>query len=248
MNRIKLLFFAFFVALLGKAQSYREGHLFGATLNIGSGELATALSWSHYHGFGEQKRFKVGYGLRLSNYFGANQEYITAPAKYTSGKESFAALFAENILANFDTLSFKSAQVNALNVGIYLSYTPQILKDKLDIGINIDAIGFSFGSKQEGVFRGEGAFNAKNVGAKVSPFNLLLVSDSDLGSLNSEWYLRYWLNEQWAIKLGYEFLFTEFTTDDKVQPIPNTNELNDRFRKKSSMLMLGVQFAPFRKK
>jgi hypothetical protein len=249
-NMKKILFLAMFILFYvsAQAQSYKEGHLFGATVNIGSGEFATAFSWSHYHGFGEKKRFKLGYGLRMSNYFGSNQDYRTAPAKYTSGKESFAALFSEDIVANFDTVSFKSVQANALNAGIYLSYTPKILKDKLDIGVNIDAIGFSFGGKQQGFFRGEGVFNEANVGAKATPFNLLLISDSDLGSLNSEWYLRYWLSEQWAIKLGYEFLFTEFTTDDKIQPIPNTNEFNDRFRRKSSMLMLGVQFAPFRKK
>lgn len=240
-----ILFILFCVS--AQSQTYKEGNLFGSTVNIGSGEFAIAFSWSHYHGFGEKKRFKLGYGLRMSNYFGSNQEYQTAPAKYTSGKESLAALFSETKLGNIDTLSFQSVQANALNAGIYLSYTPKILKDKLDIGINIDVIGFSFGSKQQGVFRGEGVFNEANVGAKATPFNLLLISDSDLGSLNSEWYLRYWLNEQWAVKLGYEFLFTEFTTDNKIQPIPNTNEFNDRFRRKSSMLMLGVQFAPFRK-
>jgi len=242
---LMLLGFAWFSSI--KAQSYKEGHLFGATINLGKKEFATAFSWSHYHGLGTQKRFKVGYGLRLTNYFGSKQEYLTAPAKYTSGKESFVALFSENIVENFDTLSFKSAQANALNLGIYLAYSPKIFQNTIDLGVNIDAIGFSFGGKQQGFFKGQGIYNEANVTTSPTSLNALLISDSDIGSLNSEWYLRYWLKPNWAVKIGYEFMFTEFTTADKIQPIPNTNEFNDRFRRKSSMLMLGVQFAPFKK-
>jgi hypothetical protein len=246
MKKVALMLLCIAFTYVLQAQSYKEGHLFGFATNIGSGEFSTALSWSHYHGIGAKKRFKVGYGLRLTNYFGSKQDYITAPAKYTSGKESFAALFSETIEANLDTVNVKSAQINALNAGIYLAYTPPILKDKLELGVNIDAIGFSFAGSQQGFFTGQGIYNQANVRAKATAFNLLLISDSDLGSLNSEWYLRYWIKPKWAVKVGYGFLFTELTTSDKVQPIPNTTEFNDRFRRKSAMLMLGVQFAPFK--
>lgn len=230
------------------AQTYKEGNLFGLSLNVGSNEFADALSWSHYHGIGKNKRFKIGYGLRITNYFGKEVDYVTAPAKYTAGKESFAALFtAERIEENYDTLNFVSAQVNSLNAAVFLSYTPPILNNKLDIGMNIDVIGASFAARQKGDFRGEGDFNGGPGSSVPTAFNLLLISDSDLGSLNSEWYVRYWIKPKWAIKAGLEFLFTEFTVSDKIQPIPNTNEFNDRFRRKSSMFMIGVQFAPFKK-
>lgn len=230
------------------AQSYKEGHLFGLSLNAGKGEFANALSWSHYHGIDKKSRFKIGYGIRLTNYFAKNNEYITAPAKYTTGKESFAALFEPKRLEdNFDTIQFSKAQVNALNAAIFLSYTPPILGDKLDIGMNIDAVGFSFAARQQATFRGRGGFNDGAVSTLPTALNALLISDSDIGSLNSEWYVRYWIKPSIAVKVGFEFLFTEFQTSDKIQPIPNTNEFNDRFRKKSSLAMIGIQFAPFKK-
>ena len=232
------------ISLSAFSQRYREGNLYGLTVNVGSGQFASALSWSHYHPIGKNKRFKVGYGLRLTNYFASDPDYVTAPAKYTSGKQSIVALFTENINANLDTVNFTKAQVNFLNAGVYLAYTLPVLHDRLELGVNIDAIGLSFGGKQGGTFT-SGNRNAA-VQAKPTAFNLLLVSDSDLGSLNSEWYVRYWLTKKWAIKAGYEFLFTEYKTDTKVQQLPNSSDTNDRFRNKAKMFMLGIQFAPFR--
>jgi hypothetical protein len=222
------------------AQSRRESHI-GLAANVGKQNFASALSWSHEYGLGKSKRFKIGYGLRLTSFWGVDQDYITAPAKFTSGKESFAALFTENIAANLDTVRFPRAQFNSVNAVIYLAYTLPFAKDKLDLGVNIDAIGFSFGSQKGGVYR-----NSSVVNASPTRFNILLISDSDRGTLNSEWYIRYWISQRWAVKVGYEFLFTEYTTEQKIQTVPGFREANDRFRNKSSMLMVGVQFAPFR--
>ncbi len=222
------------------AQSRRHENQFGLTANVGTGNFATALSWSHEYGLGQNKRFKIGYGIRLTGFWGTDQDYITAPAKFTSGKQSFAALFTENISANLDTIRFPRAQVNSLNAAIYLAYTLPFAKDKLDLGVNIDAIGVSFGGTKGGIYQGSSV-----VDASPTRFNVLLISDSDRGTLNSEWYIRYWVTQQWAIKAGYEFLFTEYTTSRKIQTVPGFTESNDRFRNKSAMLMLGVQFAPF---
>ncbi|MBC8109708.1 MAG: hypothetical protein H7Y04_01470 [Verrucomicrobia bacterium] len=223
--------------------SQQSNHLFEATVNVGNKQFASALSWNQQYGIGKSKRFKVGYGLRLSNYFGADQNYITAPAKYTSGKSSLAALFTENIEVNLDTLFVPRPQLNFLNAAVYLTYS--FFDERLDVGMNIDVIGFSVGSKRKGTFVSDGRTGIAD--AKPTTFNLLLISDSDLGSLNSEWYLRFWFQKKWAVKAGYQFLFTEYTTDTKIQQLPNSNDTNDRFRNKSAMLMLGVTYAPFRK-
>lgn len=220
-----------------------ENHVFEATANVGKNQFAGAFSWSRVHGLGGKQRFKVGYGLRLTNYFGTDQNYVTAPAKFTSGKESLAALFSENIPANFDTLTLPRAQVNSLNAAIYLSYTA--LRGKLDIGFNIDAIGFSFGSGRQGTFLSGG--NTGIQAAKPTAFNVLLISDSDRGSLNSELNVRYWFHRKWAVRVGYQFLFTEYTTNRAVQSVPGFAEPNSRFRNKSSMALVGIAYAPFRK-
>jgi len=115
------------------------------------------------------------------------------------------------------------------------------LKNRFELGVNIDAVGVTFGGKQNALY------NNKTVPAKPTTINLLLISDSDKGSLNSEWYVGFWANNRLLVKAGYEFLFSEYTTDNKVQILPNSKETNDRFRFKGSMVMLGVEFSPFRK-
>jgi hypothetical protein len=102
---------------------------------------------------------------------------------------------------------------------------------------NIDAIGFSFGKDVKGNYinGAQGSMESANPAA----FNLLLISDNDKGSLNSELFARYLLNDKWAVKGGIQFLFTEFTTDSEVQQFP---EPNDRFRNKSLMFSAGVSY------
>ena len=203
-----------------------------------NGDFSTiALSANRLHGLGRSHRFRIGYGLRLTSVFGSNTDYITAPAKLTSGKQSFAALVSENIIANLDTVRFAKSQVNSLNASINLEYG---ITRRLDVGINIDAIGASFGAKQTGKFIANSpvrsSLNGTQQSARVSPFNLLLVSDSDLGSLNSEAYVRYRLTPKISLRGGINFQFNEYTTDRKL-----TLE-NDRFRSKNALPMLAVSY------
>ena len=230
----------FFKVSYSQKATYKQGNAFDLTVNVGAGSFADAFSWTHLHAIGKNKRFKIGYGLRLTNFFGSDLDYATAPAKYTSGKESFAALFAENINENIDTITFAKSQTNALNAGIYLNYLLPWFNNKFELGVNIDAIGFSFGASQNGIY------NNQTVSAKPTHLNALLISDSDFGSLNSEWYVSYWATKKIAIKLGYDFLFSEYTTDAKVQQLPNSSNTNDRFRNKARMILFGIKYAPFR--
>ena len=233
--------------LLIHISSYSQGVIakqsseFGFTVNAGASSFANSFAWAHYTGLGKNRRFSIGYGLRLTNFFGSDLEYITAPAKYTSGRQSIAALFSQNINTNIDTVSFSGAQVNFLNAGLYLSYILPYWKNRFELGVNIDALGLSFGGHRQAVYKNN------TVSAKPTVFNLLLISDSDKGSLNSEWYVSYRATSKLAVKAGYEFLFTEYTTSSKIQSIPGSGEFNDRFRLKSAMIMFGVLFFPHKK-
>ena len=229
------------IASIAQKTTYKAGNAFSFTVNAGASTFASSLAWMHYRGVGKHKRLKVGYGLRFTSFAGSDIEFITAPAKFTSGKSSIAALVSPNINANIDTVSFATAQINSLNAGIYFAYTLPFWKNKVELGVNIDAVGFSFGGQQKGLYKNN------EVSAKPTSFNLLLISDSDLGSLNSEWYVSYQFTKKVAVKVGYEFLFNEYTTTTKVQQLPSSNQTNDRFRLKSGMIMLGVNFSPFRK-
>jgi hypothetical protein len=207
-----------------------------ADLNLGIGDTegSLAFSFNYDRGIGKKRKIVLGFGARFTSYLGKNQYYITAPAKLTSGSTGPGVLFKENIEANLDTFLIKTSQVNSLNLFLTLGYN---LSERLMLRFNIDAIGFSFGKNVVGNYinGAQGSMESANPTA----FNLLLVSDNDKGSLNSELFARYLLNDKWGIKVGLQFHFTEFTTDSDVQQFP---EPNDRFRNKSLMFSAGVSY------
>jgi hypothetical protein len=201
---------------------------------IGKSEGTMSLSFNFDKSLGKKHRIVVGGGARFTSYLGTNQYYITAPAELTSGDTGPGVIFKENIDANIDTFLIKTAQVNSLNLMITLGYNAS---PKLLFRFNIDVIGFSFGNSVNGNYINglQGAMES----ADPSPFNLLLVSDNDKGSLNSEFFGRYLISDKWGIKAGVQFHFTEYTTENEIQQQP---EPNDRFRNKSLMFMIGGSF------
>jgi hypothetical protein len=201
---------------------------------IGNTEGTAAVSYNFDKNFGKKHRLVAGFGARFTSYLGKNQYYITAPAELTSGDTGPHVIFKENIEANIDTFLIKSAQVNSLNLMITLGYN---FSERLQVRFNIDVIGFSFGKDANGNYINGSEGSMEN--SSPSDFNLLLVSDNDKGSLNSQFFGRYMLNDKWGIKGGIQFHFTEYTTDTEVQQYP---EPNDRFRNKSLMFMAGVSF------
>ncbi len=212
---------------------YKEGHTFDIAFAGGKDVAQASMSWSHLHGFGKkEQRFKAGYGIRFGTFFGGNLFYTTAPSKYTSDD------------ALVDTLSLINAQVNNLNINIHLQYT---LFKKLDIGFNIDAIGFSFGAEQKGSIVSSSLDPGYSPVQKSKPtaFNLLLVGDNDKGSLTSEFYVRYWLSPKWAIRGGFNYFFSEYTTAEELS-FNNGDVSNDRFRNKAYMGFIAVSFKPFK--
>ncbi len=245
-NRMLLL--AAFIIALGniKAQEnpefkkgFKYNNNFDLSLAANSDQFVGALSWVHFIPTGKKQKFKIGYGLRFNSQFGSQLNFVTAPAIITSKQEGPQVLFSETFNENVDTLFVSKSQVNSLNASINLQYT---FKNKLDIGFNIDAVGFSFGKEISGTYidnQSSVLLNGSQQMAKPTALNALLVSDNDIGSLNSELYVRYWFNKKLAIKAGASFYFTEYTTTNKLRLE------NDRWRNKSLMGMIGVTFNPF---
>ena len=218
-------------SLLGQEIKRATNYL---NMDVGVGSYRGSLSFSFLHNWqlGKNQKFGIGIGCRFTSFLGANLYYVTAPAKLTSGSTGPLIFFKENIIENIDSLLVKSPQVNALNLMINLDYR---IAPKFVVGFNIDAIGFSFGGNKSANFMS--GSTGQIIKAKPTSFNILLVSDNDRGSLNSELYLKYFFHEKWAIKTSLQFLFTEYTTETKVQQYP---EENDRFRNKSLMFSIGL--------
>jgi long-subunit fatty acid transport protein len=205
------------------------------TAAIGAGDFSTAFGYQHMWQVGKKNKLGLGVGAKLTNYFTSKKYYTTAPAKLTSGKTGPAVFFAENIPANIDSVLLNKSQVNALNLSLNITYK---ISKKFMAGFSIDAIGFSFGAKQNGTYFANSGAGTVTSG-KPTGFNALLISDNDLGSLNSDFYAQYSPNNKWGIKAGFQFLFTEFTTATEVQTTPSGIK-NDRFRYKSGALAIGV--------
>jgi hypothetical protein len=204
------------------------------TFSFAKYQGALSVQYSHLWKLGKSKKWAVGLGGHVTSYLGANQYYITAPAKITSGSTGPFVIFKENIDENIDTLLVKSPQVTAINVSINIEYQ---VSSRFTAGFNIDAFGFSFGANQSANYIN--GFTGKNTSATPTRFNALLISDNDYGSLNSELFIKYKFNSKWGVRTGAQFLFTEYTTETEVQQYP---EPNDRFRRKSLLFGLGVNY------
>ncbi len=219
-------------------KGYKYNNNFEITFASNGNQSLGALSWVHFHSLTKKKRFKVGYGIRFNSQTGKKLYFTTAPASLTSKRNDPGVLFSKTYNENIDTFYVSKAQSQSLNISINLQYT---IKGKYDIGFNIDGIGFSFGGKTTGKYI---AFQSPDNGttqtASPTKTNLLLISDNDKGSLNSELYVRYWFKPKFAMKVGASFAFTEYTTENKLRLD------NDRWRNKSLMAMFGITFSPFR--
>ncbi len=192
------------------------------SLGFGSSEFSLSTGYFYNWNIGKKHRFYIGTGARFTLYQGKHRNFTSAPAD----------LAAEP--GKTDTLHASSTNIYALNALINLGYH---ISPKVQIGFNIDVLGFSFGPENTYSFQSNGT--AVNTKANPTAFNLLLVGHNDKGSLNSEFYFRYKVNQKIGLKIAYQYLFTELTTATKVQTVPLQN---DRFRNTSGLFNLGISY------
>lgn len=205
---------------------------------VGASQGSAAASYVHNWVVGKNKKWELGYGVRLTSYLGTKKDFITAPARLArSTTFPFAIVFAQQLEKNFDTLSVQRPFTNSLNLLANFGY--QISK-RLTGGFNIDLIGFTFGRTSAAILTSN-AVTQTEAAAKPSHFNLLLTGDNDLGSLNSEFFLRYRLNQRWYLRAIYQFLFIEYKTSSVKQTAPDGTMVY-RFRNKANNFGLGVSY------
>lgn len=204
------------------------------------GTLTTAaLSINRLHGLWQSRRFRIGYGLRLTSAFGRTTDYKTAPSELVKGpgKESVIGLFYPDLNANIDTLRLPQTQGHSINISANLEYA---ISRRVGIGFNIDLIGFTVGPAQSGTFIANSPtpspLNGTVQTARLTTFNILLGDRSDRGSLNSEGYVRYRLNPRFSLRTGLSFQFNEYTTTRKL------TFNNDRFRSSNLRVLLAVAY------
>ncbi|KXX68380.1 hypothetical protein [Flammeovirga sp. SJP92] len=190
-----------------------------ATVQISS-DFVGSLSLGHSWGLGKKKRFVLGTGVRYSFFQGKdNKEFYSAPPEYFGKADKQ------------DTLTIASPSQSNIVLYISLSYR---IKSKFEVGMNIDAVGYTFGADKDAVYTGNGS--SQPTTASSGNASLLLIGANDTGMLSSEFYVQYHFNKKWSAKLGFAHTFTEFQTPTELQPG------NKRFRGVSDGLVIGARY------
>jgi hypothetical protein len=220
LRKNSVLFLIIFICA-GKLSAQKTSSL--ADFNIGFGKNATviALGYNYNWHLGKKHKFFIGTGVRFNQFSGKKLNYTSAPAGLAGDK------------ATEDTVFLAKSSMSSLNILVNLGYN---ITDKIQLGFDIDAAGFSFGGKKDILFNG-GTLLAGNL--KPTGGNILLVGNNDRGSLNSNFYARYKFNEHWGAKLAFQYFFSEYTASAKIQTAPKQN---DRFRYKSQGISVGVAY------
>jgi opacity protein-like surface antigen len=189
---------------------------------FGSKQGSIGAGYNYNWNITKSKKFVIGTGVRFNTFYGTAVKFTSAPASLAGDK------------AKEDTLTAPKPSVSSINLFLNLGYN---ITPKLQAGFNIDVIGASFGAEGSPVFTTNGISTVTK--AKPTGFNVLLVGNNDKGSLSSEFYVRYKLTEKFGAKLAFQYLFSELTTNTKVQTAPIQN---DRFRNKASLINLGFSY------
>lgn len=209
---------------------------FAAT--VGSSRGTAALSYVHNWRLGKKQKWEAGIGARFTSAFGTKQEHTTAPAKLARGTTvPFAIVFAGQKIENWDTLTVQRPWSNSLNITANFGYN---FNQRWSAGFNIDLIGLSFGRKTSAILTSNGITKTE-AAAKPAAFNLLLTGDLDYGNLNSEFFIKYKLNNRWGIRAVYQFYFSEYKTTTIKQIAPDGTEV-ERFRQKANNLGAAISY------
>jgi len=220
------------------AQQAHTNQFADVSANGGKSQGTLALSYVYNWKLGKKKKWEAGLGLRLTSYSGTKRDFTTAPGRLArSTSIPFVIVFAGQETQNWDTLTVQRPFVSSFNLSANLGYA---LSRSWSLGFNIDVVGFSVGRRGSAILTSNGITSNEPL-AKPAAFNLLLTGDNDLGSLNSEFFLRYTLTPQWGVKAVYQFYFAEYKTNTVKQTAPD-GTIVDRFRNKANLFGLGVSY------
>ena len=186
---------------------------------LGNGTFTNNASYHINWSINKKNKFFIGTGVRYTGFYGKNINYTSALASLAGDK------------LKEDTVFAPKPSSHSINLLISTGYN---INENFSIGFDIDALGFTLGSKGSPLYIRNGIGTAV-ASAKPTTGNFLLVGNNDRGQLNSNIYVQSFFGKQhkYGLRLAFQYLFTEVTTSTKVQTIP---EANDRFRYKQAGL------------
>ncbi len=223
-----------------KSFGVREGLSGGFDVGVGFQNNAINPSFTYYElkSLTRNDVVLVGWTARLSSFYGQNLNYYTAPARLTR-------------MELIDTVSFSRLAQTSLNLGVRAEWN----LGRFQLGASVDLLGFTFlGRSRIGqVYSSTGLFNqpdslgqdrqrpfqGPDVFQRASPtrLNVKLWGNRERGMLTTEVYARIYVVPKVALKLGYQWLSTEITLNNRDLVADNA-----RFRNRAGLSYLAVTF------
>ncbi len=198
-------------------------HRFSATLGLGNQIGAGSLGYAAMYGFGDSQRLRIGGGIRLNLALG-----ITDSVPYCS------KVYKDTLNNSFrDSLLVEKPFLGSANLGFYISYD---INDRWEIGASTDLVGFGFGSKKNAFLINSLTQDTLSTEAEIRSFVRL---PKVRGTLNNEVFVGYKFNPRWRLRVGIQYLLTEYLTPEKF-----FND-NDIYKNKAILGFIGITFTPF---
>ncbi len=208
-------------------------------LSISGGQIyTTAVAYRKLYNIEFLEGLRFGWVTRLTHANKSGAAYETAPADIRRRKSDWlSGITASEIPNNIDTLKVENTQATFAAIGYALEYQAS---QRWILGHSLDVFGFTFGPESDALYtpnpnRGSSTSPAV-VKAKPSNTNLFLFGDNDIGSLNSEFYVTYSLNDNYSLRGGLAYTFVEYKTDRKL------DFDNDRFRIQATGLLIALNY------
>lgn len=192
-------------------------HTFDVSYGFNKDSFLNGVSYKPMFGFFSNDRFKIGLGVRYSGFMAGNG------LKYERVDSALDSSF----------LVLDRPQTHSFNTVFETTYT---MWNKLEIGFNIDIVGYGYGKGRtanyqslDGALAGAQASDAPNL-------DLFLFGKRDKGQLGSEFFLGYKFNPHLGVRAGLSHLITEHQS---VQTLEGEN----RFRHLGNFIFASINYA-----
>lgn len=200
----KLILFCIICFLSSKvtAQRAKVSQVFSLGGAFSSGQFIPTTSFGEQVFFGNNYRFSIGSGIRMTIFSAKENTFTGLEKPYLSS--TITPLTRENMLI--------------INAPIIAEYHG----NKIVAGFNIDLIGLTFGKSKDSLAISNYTGSTENLSVKPTLFNFALGS---AGSTNNEVYIGFRIREEITIKAGVSFLFTKLnlrsTTEEQIRKLGN---------------------------
>ena len=201
------------------AQSASAGG-FRGDITLGNGNGATSVSLG-------ATRMKAVLNQRLLLGLGLRTTFVAGDLKLTPAG-------AKNIPAGVIDTLFVASSALMLNVS---GHAAVILTSRLQAGLNIDLAGVGAGASRTGSYRASAGAARTTVSASPAGANVFLYGSKDQGSLNSEFFAAWAVNDRFTVRGGLSHQLVEYEAERTLSS--NTK----RFRSYTNLLFLGVRIA-----